>query len=358
MRVINAALIGFGLAGSVFHAPIINSIEGINLKTIFTTNSEKKALIKDLYSNTAVTSDLKEIFHDEDIQLVVVAAPNTCHYNLAEEAILAGKNVVVDKPFTLSSRDADKLIQLAQENKVVLSVYQNRRWDGDFKTVKKVVESGMLGTLVEFESHIDKFRNYSKNNWREEDAPGSGLLYDLGPHMIDQTLTLFGLPSAVTADLRIQRECAKTIDNFELILHYEKLKVTLKVGMLVKIPQPRYVLQGELGSFVKYGMDVQEEDLTNGLTPFNKKNWGQEPEEQYGRISAIVNGMDINGTVTSEPGDYREYYKNLHQAITGESDLIVTPQQAANTIKIIECAIKSNEMKRTLDLDGLYEMKG
>ncbi|HVI39556.1 MAG TPA: Gfo/Idh/MocA family oxidoreductase [Anaerovoracaceae bacterium] len=357
MSVINAAVIGFGLAGSVFHAPIINSTEGINLKTIYTANSERKARIRDLYPNTAVTSDLKEIFRDEDIQLVTIAAPNTNHYNLAEEAILAGKNVVVDKPFTILSQDADKLIELAQKKNVVLSVYQNRRWDGDFKTVKKVIESGMLGPLVEFESHIDRFRNYSKNNWREQDIPGSGLLFDLGPHMIDQALYLFGLPSAVTADVRIQRECAKTIDNFELILHYEKLKVTLKVGMLVKIPLPRFILQGENGSFVKYGMDVQEDDLANGFTPLNKKNWGQEPEEQYGRISAIVNGVDINGTVTSEAGDYREYYKNLHDAITQGSDLIVTPQQAANVIKIIEHAIKSNEMKRTLELNGLYEMQ-
>jgi len=358
MSVINAAVIGFGLAGRVFHAPIIDSTEGINLKTIYTTNSESKALISDLYPNTAVTSDLTQIFHDEDIRLIVVAAPNACHYTLAEEAILAGKNLIVDKPFPISSQDADKLFELAQKKNVVLSVYQNRGWDGDFKTLKKVVESGMLGPLVEFESHIDKFRNYSKNNWREEDSPGSGLLYDLGPHMIDQALTLFGLPSAVTADLRIQRECAKTIDNYELILHYEKLKVTLKVGMLVKIPLPRYLLLGENGSFVKYGMDVQEEDLTNGFTPLNKKNWGLEQEEQYGRISAIVNGININGTVESEAGDYREYYRNVYQAITQGSDLSVTPRQAANTIKIIEYAIKSSEMKRTIELNGLYEMRG
>lgn len=356
MKVINAAVIGYGLAGSVFHAPIINSTEGINLKTIYTTNSNSKAMIGRIYPDTTVVTDVKEIFADEDIDLVVIAAPNECHYSLAEEAILAGKNVVVDKPFTILSQDADKLIALAQEKNVVLSVYQNRRWDGDFKTLKKVIESGMLGNLVEFESHIDKFRNYSKNNWREADAPGTGLLYDLGPHMIDQALTLFGLPSAVTADLRMQRECAKTIDNFELILHYEKLKVTLKVGMLVKIPMPRYILQGENGAFVKYGLDIQEEDLTNGLTPMNKRHWGMEPQLQFGRISALVNGLNMNGVVESEPGDYRDYYRNLHQVITQGSELIVKPQQAANNIKIIEQAIKSNELKRTVELEGLYQV--
>lgn len=354
MSVINAAVIGYGLAGSVFHAPIINCTEGFHLKTIYTTNSERKGQIGSRYPDTAVVSDVDAIFGDEDIRLVTVATRNDCHYELAEKAILAGKNVVVDKPFTIVSADADKLIELAQKRNVMLSVFQNRRWDGDFLTVKKVVESGMLGSLVEFESHWDKFRNYPKDNWREENAPGSGLWYDLGPHMVDQALALFGLPAAVTADLRIQRECAKTIDNFEVILHYDKLKVTLKVGMLVKIPTPRFVLQGENGTFVKYGLDIQEDDLAGGLTPLNKKNWGQEPEEQYGRISAVVGGVDFSGTVASEPGDYREFYKNIHQTLTQGKELIVTPQQAANNIKIIEQAIRSNEERRTIELTGLY----
>jgi Predicted dehydrogenases and related proteins len=355
MKVINAAVIGYGLAGSVFHAPIINSTEGINLKTIYTSNPKRQALAGAVFPNTAITSDLKDILQDDSIELVVVATTNDCHYSLAEQAILAGKNVVVDKPFTIDSGDADKLIELAEQKNVVLSVFQNRRWDGDFRTVKKVVESGMLGSLVEFESHMDRFRNQPSDNWREEAAPGSGMLYDLGAHLIDQAVNLFGLPDAVTADVRTQRKSGKTNDYFELILHYEKLKVTLKVGMLVKIPTPRFTLLGENGSFVKYGIDVQEDELAAGLTPLNKKNWGLEPKEQYGRISAIVNGLDIDGTVESEPGDYREYYKSVHLAITEGAELAVTPRQAANTIKIIEAAIVSNEEKRTVELTGLYK---
>lgn len=355
MSVINAAVIGYGLAGSVFHAPIINSTEGFHLKTIYTTNNGRRKQIGSLYPATAVTADVEEIFRDDAIELVTVAALNDCHFELAKKAILAEKNVVVDKPFTIESKDADKLIELAEKKNVVLSVFQNRRWDGDFLTVKKVVDSGMLGSLVEFESRWDKFRNYTKGNWREENVPGSGLWYDLGPHMVDQALELFGLPSAVTADLRIQRECARTIDNFEVILHYDKLKVSLKVGMLVKIPTPRFILRGESGSFVKYGLDIQEDDLAAGLTPLSKKNWGQEPESQYGTISAVVGGVDFTGTVTSEPGDYREYYKNIHQVLTQGSELIVTPQQAANNIKIIEHAIRSNEERRTIELTGLFK---
>jgi predicted dehydrogenase len=355
MSIINAAVIGYGLAGSVFHAPIINSTEGFHLKTIYTTNAERRKQINNLYPDTAVVSDVDAIFRDGDIGLVTVATLNDCHFELAEKAILAGKNVVVDKPFTIESKDADKLIELAEKKNVMLSVFQNRRWDGDFLTVKKIVESGMLGSLVEMECHWDKFRNETKGNWREENAPGSGLWYDLGPHMVDQAVALFGLPKAVTADLRIQRACAKTIDNFEVILHYEKLKVTLKVGMLVKIETPRFILQGENGSFVKYGLDIQEDDLASGLTPLNKKNWGLEPEAQYGRISAVVGGVDFSGTVFSEPGDYREYYKNIHQVLTRGGKLTVTPQQAANNIKIIEQAIRSDKEKRTVELTGLYK---
>ncbi len=354
MKVVNTAVIGFGLAGSVFHAPIISSTEGFHLKAIYTADSKRQAKAQTAYPGTSVTSDLKEILQDDEIRLVVVAAHNAYHYSLAEEAILAGKNVVVDKPFTIDSRDADRLIELAQEKNAVLSVFQNRRWDGDFLTVKKIVESGMLGSLVEFESRWDRFQNSPKGNWREEAAPGSGQWYDLGSHMVDQAVALFGLPTAVTADLRIQRKCAETIDNFEVILHYEKLKVTLKVGMLVKIPTPRFTLLGENGSFVKYGLDVQEDDLSAGFTPLNKQDWDREPEERYGRISTVVNGVSIDGTVKSETGDYREYYRNVRRAITEGAELIVTPQQAANTIKIIEQAIRSNEEKRTIKLEGLY----
>jgi len=356
MSTVNTAIIGFGLSGSVFHSPIITSTEGFHLKTIYTANPERQARVRALYPDTAAVSDVNEIFKDGCTQLVVVTSLNAHHYELTEKAILAGKNVVVEKPFTISSSDADKLIELAEKKNVVLSVFQNRRWDGDFKTVKKVIESGMLGTLKEYESHWDSYRSALKGNWREDDGPGSGLLYDLGPHLIDQALYLFGLPKAVTADQRVQRECARAIDNFEVVLHYDKLKVTLKVGMLVKIPTPRFMLLGENGSFVKYGLDIQEDELASGLTPLNKKNWGLEPEAQYGKISAVVNGVDFTGTVASEPGDYREYYKNIHQALTQGGKLIVTPQQAANSIKIIEHAIRSSEEKRTVELTGLYEM--
>jgi predicted dehydrogenase len=351
---INVALIGYGLAGSAFHAPMINSMEEFDLKTIYTTKKENESSIRERYPKTAVTAELAEIFKDKTIDLVVVATPNEFHYPLAAEAIAANKNVVVDKPFTITSQDADRLIEAAQQKDVLLTVYQNRRWDSDFLTVKKVVESGFLGNLVEFESRIDRFRNSTNENWREEDAPGGGMLYDLGPNLIDQAVNLFGLPEAVTADLRRQRESTKIVDNFELILHYSLLKVTLKSGMLVKIPSPRFVLLGDRGSFVKYGIDVQEEDLVNGLTPLNKKNWGQEPEAQYGSYSVEFGGMNLHGVIESERGDYREYYRNVYHSLIGKEKPAVTPQQARNTIKIIEQALVSNETKGTINLDGVF----
>ncbi|OGO79147.1 MAG: oxidoreductase [Clostridiales bacterium GWB2_37_7] len=346
---INTAIIGYGMAGSVFHCPIISSLDGFEIAKIYTNNPQSINAIHRLYPNTKPVSDVNEILSDVTIELVVIASPNTFHYSLAKEALLAGKNIVIDKPFTVHSEEAEELIHLAQKQNRVMSIFQNRRWDSDFKTVKKVIDSGMLGHLVECEIHMDRYRNYIKDRaWREDDIPGSGVLFDLGSHLIDQSLNLFGVPKAITADLRMQRQVAKTTDHFEMILHYDKLKVSLKSGMLVRAELPHFILLGENGSFVKYGVDVQEEDLKSGLTPLTKHNWGQEPESLYGTINTTINGLDIKGMVKSENGDYRGYYTNIYHSILHHEALIVTPQQAKNTIRLIEYAMESNEKKCTL----------
>ena len=350
-KVIKTAIIGFGMSGRVFHSPIITSLENLNLAKIYTTNTESIKAIEKLYPNTMPVSKVEEILLDETIELVVIASPNTHHFSLAKEAIMAGKHIVIDKPFTVTSAEADELICLAKEQGRIMSIFQNRRWDSDFKTLKKVVDSDLLGNLVECEIHMDRYRNYIKDRaWREDDIPGSGVLFDLGSHLIDQALTLFGIPNAITADLRMQRQVAKTTDNFELILHYNKLKVTLKSGMLVRAALPHFILLGENGSFAKYGVDIQEEDLKAGLTPFTKNNWGEEPEELYGTICTTANGLDINGKVKSEKGDYREYYLNIYDAIVEKGDLAVTPQQGRNIIRLIEYAIESNQKKCTINI--------
>lgn len=350
-RKINTAIIGYGMAGSVFHSPIIYSMDGFELNKIYTTNVDCINRIQKLYPNTKPVPDVKEIFSDEAIELVVIAAPNTHHFSLAKEALLSGKHVVIDKPFTVNTAEADELIALAQKCSRMLSIFQNRRWDSDFKTVKKVIDSGMLGKLVECEIHMDRYRNFIKDRaWREDNIPGSGVLFDLGSHLIDQALFLFGTPQALTADLRMQRQVSKTTDNFELILHYDKLKVTLKSGMLVRAELPHFVLLGENGSFVKYGVDVQEEDLKAGLTPLSKPNWGEEPESLYGNIFTTFKGLDIKGKIKSEHGDYRAYYENIFDVITKDAALMVTPKQARNTIKLIEYAMESNEKKCTVNI--------
>ncbi len=351
---INVALIGFGLSGRVFHAPIIASMPEFNLSKIYTTNSESINTIKRLYPKTSIVSDVGEIMKDEDIHLVVVASPNTSHFVTAKEAIISEKHVVVEKPFTVNSKDADNLIALSKKYGRTLSVYHNRRWDSDFLTVKKVVESKLLGNLVECEMHFDRFRNCVKENaWREECAPGSGVLFDLGSHLVDQAIVLFGLPDSITADIRVQRSEGKVDDSFEIVMDYKGLKVTLKAGTLVRGELPKYVLLGDMGSYIKYGMDVQAADLAGGITPTVKQSWGKEPEELYGTINTTINGLNIAGKVESEIGNYREYYINIYRSIRQKETAAVSPADARNVIRLLELANESSKNKHTMEVKNL-----
>jgi predicted dehydrogenase len=347
---INVGLLGFGMAGRVFHAPFISSIPGFRLLKIRANRPESIELAQATYPSAEIVGDEKAILEDENIDLVVVATTNATHYTLAKAALRAGKHVVVEKPFTVTSDEATELIALAKHQHRILTVYHNRRWDSDFKTIRKVLENKLLGNLVEYEAHFDRFRNVpTPNTWKEESTPGTNLLYDLGSHLIDQALYLFGSPQEVTADLRIQRPGGKIIDNFEVILHYtDGLKVTLKAGMLVKQPGPHFILSGDQGSFVKYGMDVQEAALKAGHSPAANPNWGIEPEELWGRLDTEYKGLRLVGKVQSEPGDYRGFYENVYKAIRVEEELVVKPEQARNTIRVIELSMQSSEEKRTL----------
>lgn len=348
-RIVNVGLIGYGMAGQVFHAPIITSVPGLQLIKIRETKPENILLAKSRYPNAAIVNDSQAIFTDEAIEVVVIATPNNSHYALAKEALLAGKQVVVDKPFTITVSEADELIDLANRQNRLLTVHHNRRWDSNAKTIRKIVASNLLGRLVELEIHFDRFRNFIRPGaWREENTPGSGILYDLGAHLIDEAQCLFGLPRFITADARIQRIGGKTIDNFTIVLDYDGLKVTLKAGMLVREPGPTYVLLGEQGTFIKYGMDVQEEALKAGLQPIDYPNWGKEPETQGGKINTTFQGLHLVGKIESEVGNYREFYENLYKSIVGQATLAVTARQARNTIRIIELAMQSSLEKRTL----------
>ncbi len=354
-RIINTGIIGFGVGGNTFHAPLIDTTEGFKISKIRARKDSEVNLAKQRYPGAIITDNADDIINDANVELVVITTPNSSHYSLAKQALLAGKNVVVDKPVTITSADADDLIKISKEQNKILSVYHNRRYDSDFATVQKLLNANLLGRLVEFENHYDRFRNYLKpGSWREKDEPGAGILYDLGSHLIDQPLVLFGLPQAITADIRAQREGTKATDNFELILHYPGLKVTLKAGMLVSQPLPRYILLGDKGSFVKYGLDVQEAALKAGLTPHTKADWGIEPESVWGNLVTEMNGVNFSGKIQSEPGDYRNYYVNIYDAITNNKPLEVSPQHARNIIRVIELAMQSNDEKRTIDCSGEF----
>ena len=349
-KIIKVGLIGFGVGGQIFHAPVITSVSGLKLTKIRACRPEQVSVAKMKYPQAEIVSKSEEIFNDPDIDLVIISTPNTSHYSLALQSLEGGKHVVVDKPFTVTTAEADELIAFADDRNQMLSVFHSRRFDSDFHTLKKVIKSGLLGDLVELESRYDRFRNFLRPGaWREESEPGTGILYDLGSHLIDQVLTLLGLPEAVTADLRMQRKSAKAVDNFEVILHYPLIKATLRAGMLVKEPLSRFVLLGTNGSFVKSGMDVQEEALKAGYSPLTKDNWGVEPQAIRGSINTEYNGLHITGNVESERGNYAEFYDNVYKTIVGSDELMVTSMQARNTIRIIELAMQSQIERRTVD---------
>lgn len=348
-KIINVGLIGFGIGGQLFHAPIITSVNGLKLVKLRATKEEQITIASTLYPDAEVVNNAEDIFNDVNIELVVISSPNTTHHALAKKALLAGKHVVLDKPFAINTAEADELMTIAKEQNKMLTVYHNRRFDSDFLTIKKLLQTELLGELVEFESHFDRFHNAVKKDvWREEELPGSGILYDLGSHLIDQAVVLFGVPEAITADLRIQRSDANVIDNFELVLHYKQLKVTLKAGMLVRAELPRFILCGTNGSFIKYGMDVQEDALKAGQKPANNNKWGEESPVNWGKINTEHNGIHLVGTIESEVGNYVAFYQNIYDVIKGNDELCVTPEDARATIRIIELAMQSNAEKRTV----------
>ena len=347
---IRTGIIGFGMAGKVFHAPFISTLPGFELSKVSTSRPAVAEEIRKLYPATTVVPDAEAIIVDEAIDLVIIGTPNTEHLPLAKAALLAGKHVIVEKPFTVTSAEADVLIALAQQQQLILTVHHNRRWVADYKTVRKVIASGLLGRLATYEARYDRFRPALRPNaWREENTPGAGILYDLGAHLIDQALQLFGLPGSLTAEVRIQRPGGKVDDFFELRLHYPDLYVSLHAGMLVRKPGPFFNLHGDRGSFVKSGMDVQEEVLKAGGTPANTPDWGAEPEHLQGQILTEHEGLVLNGTIQSEKGSFQDFFINVQQAIRGEAALAVTPEQARDTIRIIELALQSSREKRTVE---------
>jgi predicted dehydrogenase len=329
--VIRVGLAGYGLAGSVFHAPLIRACERMELSAVLTSRDVD-----------ARVGTLDELLKWSD--LVVVATPNTTHFEIAAAALNAGKHVVVDKPFAVTIDEADELISLAKQRERVLTVFHNRRWDSDFLTVRKVLPQ--LGEVMLFEAHWDRFRPEIKRGWREELQPGGGVLSDLGPHMIDQALMLFGMPDAVSADVIAQRSGAEVDDYFDLTLRYGERRVCLRCSALIAQPRPRFAIHGTAGSFVKYGLDPQEAQLKAGMGPGDD---GFALDESDGTLTF---GDGRHGKVPSECGDYLAFYEKVADAVLDGAPVPVDPVDARAGLVLIDLARRAAELGQRLPVPG------
>lgn len=338
MKTINAALCSFGMSGKLFHAPFISCHRGINLYAIW---ERSKDVVRDYYPETKIYRTYEQLLDDPLIDLVVVNTPSYTHFEYAKQALNAEKNVIVEKPFTATLSQAKELTALAADKKVKLSVFQNRRWDSDFKTVKSICESGILGEILEAEFHYDRFNlALSPKAHKETPGPAVGIVYDLGPHLIDQALFLFGMPDRVFADIMKTRPGSQVDDYFEILLFYPHLRVRLKSGYHYREPIPSFVLYGSHGTFQKSRADIQEIDLLSGKKP-DSLEWGIEPDIAQGFIHTEKDGLVIKEQVPSLQGNYMEYYDAVYQSMISNTDLPVTGYDGVNSTTVIEAAYKS-----------------
>lgn len=333
---INVGLIGFGFGGRVFHAPMINAVEGLGLAAILQRSASDAA---QLYPEARIARSVEEMLAIPEIDLIVVTTPNKTHFEIAKKCLGAGKHVVIDKPFATSLKEAQELAESARTRGKVLSVYQNRRWDSDFLRVQKLVSDGVLGRVVIFESHYDRFRpELRPGTWKESGDPGTGILFDLGPHLIDQALMLFGKPDEVFADVRRERDGTAVDDAFDVIFLYPKMRAILRSTMIATVAGPRFVLNGDHAKFVKYGLDPQEEALIAGNKP-GGDGWGREDESLSGTLTLADGEVK---KVPSLAGDYRKYYENVRDAILGKAPLAVTPEHGIDVMMALELAVQSS----------------
>jgi len=336
---LNVGLVGFGFAGRVFHAPVIRAVEGLRLTTIV----QRHGAPDPLYRDVEFVRGVEELL-TRPVDLIVIATPNTAHHPIAKQCLLAGHHVVVDKPFTTTLAEAEELVQLARSRHRVITVYQDRRYTGDFATVQKVVSDGAVGRVVIFESHFDRFRPEPKPNaWREENLPGSGVWFDLGPHLFDQALLLFGVPDAIGADIRIERPHAAVDDAFDVTLYYRHTRAVLRASMMAAPLGPTWIVHGTKGSFLKYGMDPQEAALKAGRTP-DEPDWDVDPPEMYGKLTTL-DGTQVVPTLRSS---FARYYENVRDVLLGKAKPAVTPEWSLDVMHGLLLALESNRRRCVL----------
>jgi scyllo-inositol 2-dehydrogenase (NADP+) len=344
---IEVGLIGFGLAGRSFHAPVIRAVPGLRLAAILQRKGSEAA---EAYPDVRIVRSLEELLAIPEIRLIVIASPNETHYPFARQSLTAGKDVVVDKPFTTTLAEAADLVQFAKRCGRLLTVYQNRRYDGDFAAIRELVAAGALGRVVRFETNYDRFRPHLRPNaWREQSVPGAGILFDIGPHLIDHAILLFGRPEAIAADIRVEREGALADDAFDIFLHYPRgQRAVLRSSILAVAQRPRFVLLGTQGAFFKQTFDPQENNLRRGQIPKDAP-WGAEPEENWGVLTlADAAGATTQRRIASHTGDYRDYYANVRDVLLGQATPVVTSEQALDVMRALELASESSSKRCTI----------
>jgi len=339
---LKVGLMGYGLAGATFHAPVIEHCGRASVTAIATSQAERAQAD---YPDAQIVADFDALVAIDDIACIVIATPNDTHFDLARRALSAGKHVVVDKPVTLSAADARALADLAAERGLLFAPFHNRRWDGDFMTARALIESGRLGRITHYESHFDRFRPKVPQRWREEAARGGGLLFDLGPHLIDQALALFGVPQTVTAFVKAHRDHAHAPDYVHLVLGYADKEVVLHASALAALEPPRFTIHGTRGSYVKTGLDVQEDQLRSGLRP-GDAGFGKNPP---GLLREVDGDHDLRHEFATRDGAYVEFYRALAASVLDGKPFPVTPQDAVDTMTVIELALQSEREGRRVE---------
>jgi predicted dehydrogenase len=341
-RIVRVGLIGYGYAGKTFHAPLIRSVAGLQLTIV---GSSKLDTVLADFPEVKVCSNMEEVAAHPEVDLLVIASPNESHYPLAAAALQAGKHVVVDKPFTVKVADARDLVQLAEERGRLLSIFHNRRWDSEVLATKAIVASGILGEISHFETHIDRFRPQVRQRWREKTGPGAGLWFDLGPHLIDQAVQLFGLPQTINASFAVLRGGGETDDWAHVQLNYKSLRIILHASLLVSGGLPRSVLHGTLGSWAKFGADVQEKQLIAGVGP-DSPGFGDDPDP-----GILYEGATGRQTKIPAPtANQAAYYVGIRNALWGRQPNPVPPEQASAVMSILDTSFQSGAMGRVLPL--------
>ncbi|MCL3780542.1 oxidoreductase [Prolixibacteraceae bacterium JC049] len=347
MNKIKVGIASYGMSGKVFHGPSLKVLDEYEVVGVF---ERTKNISEELFPEAKICRTFEELIELEGIELIVVNTPDHLHYEMTLKALNAGKHVVVEKPFTRTEEEAVELIQLAKEKNLVLSVYQNRRYDGNYRTIKSILDQQLLGRMVECEIHYDRYRTFiNEGSWKEEGDERVGVLFNLGSHLVDQVLQLFGKPKSITAKLAKIRDNSRVNDYMNLRLDYENMQLILKSSYLVRIPGPMYTMHGVKGSFIKYGIDPQEQQLIDGALPVGD-NWGKEPEEYWGELVTEINGLDYHGKLETKSGDYTDYYRELALCLRGERENPVPAEQALETIKILNAAVESYLKRKTVDL--------